>query len=580
MFNRKFLKKEYLVHICAVCLIFFLCCLNIRHLDHISIIEDEFGYWSFAVSVAGYDWKDLIAETSYYAWGYSLWLIPIAALLPTPESWYKAAVLLNVLFLCCSYFLCYSCGKKLFPDKSKILIGLVSMVTTLYPSNIMYAQLTWTENLKYLLMWIMTYLVIELDEKFSIRKAVLLAATAVYSYAVHASNIGLVFAGITCFGLILLKHKKSVWHLLLCVGLIVIGYKGFEIIKGCQITALYDNSPAANENSLSVNAGTAVRYVQKIISQMKMFLISLGGKYIYLLIGTGLTLPIVIIQMMKDFVGSVSQKRLFEEHRISRWWCVLALGFMAGLCAIRTIGLDGRKDLIVYGRYMESAVGPVLFLGIMYAIILVNEARLGLEIAIISCMAGIFTVYYYASSAAGDYNWVCIPVISSLVRYFTFDEKSAFLFMALVLSILAAVLLLGISIKDKKRKAGVLLIVFGLLFSVMGYQASLYQVNAKNSVDSQTVPLREKISGEYADRELYFVKNSEIDPYSTRPKYFQFLIPERPIHVITVNDLTKIKDQKVIIMINDGDNDAADILESDLNAEEIDVSLMCVYATK
>lgn len=122
--------------------------------------------------------------------------------------------------------------------------------------------------------------------------------------------------------------------------------------------------------------------------------------------------------------------------------------------------------------------------------------------------------------------------------------------------------------------------IFGLLFSVMGYQAGLYQVNAKNRIDSETVPLRETISGEYGDRELYFVKNDEIDPYSMKPKYFQFLIPERPIHVITINDLTKIKDQEVLIMINDGDDHAADILESELNAEVIDVSFMCVYAIK
>lgn len=580
MFKKFVSKKENLLHMCAVCLIFLLCCLNIRHLDHISIIEDEFGYWSFAVSAVGYDWKELIAETSYYAWGYSLWLIPIAAFLPTPELWYKAAVLLNVFFLCCSYFLCYSCGKKLFPDKSKILIGLASLVTTIYPSNVMYAQLTWTENLKYLLMWVITYLVIELDEKFTIRKAVLFAVAAVYSYAVHASNIGLIFAGVLCFVLILLKHKKNIWHLLIFIGLIVIGYKGFEMIKSGQLVALYDNSVASNENNLSVNAGTVVNYFQKIMRQMKMFLVSLGGKYVYFLIGTGLTLPIVIVQTVKDLVGNVSQKKLFADHSISKWWCILALGMMGGLCAVSTISLGSRKDLILYGRYMESAIGPVLFLGIMYAITLVREARLGLEIAIISCMAGIFTVYYYASSAAGGYNWVCIPVISSFFWYFTHDEKCAFLFMTLILSILAASLLLGISIRDNKKRAGVLLMIFGLLFSVMGYQAGLYQVNAKNRIDSETVPLRETISGEYGDRELYFVKNDEIDPYSMKPKYFQFLIPERPIHVITINDLAKIKDQEVLIMINDGDDHTADILESELNAEVIDVSFMCVYAIK
>lgn len=580
MFKKFYIQKEYLVHICAVLTIFLLCCINIRSLDHISIIEDEFGYWSLAASVAGYDWKDLIVETSYYSWGYSLWLIPIAVFLPTPELWYKAAVLLNVLFLCCAYFLCNYCGRKLFPDKSKILIGLVSLVTTLYPGNIVYAQLSWTENLKYLLMWVMTCLVMELDEKFTLKKYIMFAIAAVYSYTVHASNLGLVLAGILCLGLILLKHKKSIWYLLLYIGLMVIGYKVCDMIKGYQLAALYDNSLASNENNLSVNVTTTVRYAQRIVSQMKMFVASLGGKYIYLLIGTGLTLPIVIVRLVKELIEDVSQKSLFANRSISRWWCILALGFMGGLCAIATMTWGGRKDLIVYGRYMESAVGPVLFLGIMYAIFLVHEARLGLEIAVLSCMAGIFAVYFCASIADGGYNLICIPVIAAFFHAIPGDEKYVFLCMTVILSVLAAVLLLSLLIKSQKRKAGIIIIVFGILFGTMGYQASLYQVSFKNSVDSMTVPLREKISEEYADRELYFVKNSEIDPYSMEPKYFQFLIPDRPIHVVTVDDLAELKGQKALILINNGDNDAADILESDLKAEEIANLRMILYAIR
>lgn len=578
--KQKKLSKDIILHTSAVLLIMLLCCLNLNSLNHISVIEDEFGYWSLAASVAGYDWKELIAETSYYSWGYSLWLIPIAAFLPTPELWYKAAVLLNILFLCCAYFLCYSCGKKLFPDKSKVLIGLVSIITTIYPGNIVYAQLSWTENLKYLLMWVMTYFVVELDEKFTFKKCMILGITAVYSYAVHASNLGLVLAGIICLGLILLKHKKSIWYLVFYIGLMIIGYKGFEMIKSCQLASLYSNSLASNDNNLSVNAETAINYIHRIVSQMKMFLISLGGKYVYLLIGTGLTLPIVIIQVVKELVGNVSQKKLFAARSISRWWCVLALGFMWGLCAIQMMSWNERKDLIIYGRYMESAIGPILFLGIMYVITLAQKARAGLEVAVISCMSGVFTVYYFFSNAEGGCNWICIPAMASFFWYFTHDMKFAFLFLTLAMSVLAAALFLGISIKGNKKRAGVLLIVFGLLFSVMGYQGSQYQVSFKNAIDSQTVPLREKISGEYADWELYFVKNDEIDPYSMNPKYFQFLIPERPIHVITANNLTELKNQEVLILLNNGDNEAADILNSNFNVEEIDSGLMTVYAAR
>lgn len=580
MSNRE-CKKEYLIHICAVLLILILCCLNIRNLEHISVLEDEFGYWSLAASAAGYDWKELIAETSYYAWGYSIWLIPIAVFLPTPEAWYKAAVLLNVLFLCYSYFFCYFSGKRLFPKENKILIGLAGIVTTIYPSNIVYAQLAWTENLKYLMMWVATYLLIRLDEEFSVKKCVLFVITVVYSYAVHASNIGLVFAGSACLGLILLKNKKKVWHFLLFGGLIVLGYKGCEIIKDYQILMLYNNSSSSNVNNLSVNGATAAKYIQRIIDRMKMFISSLGGKYMYLLIGTGLTLPIVIVRVGRDIWKGITHKNLFENYHISKLWCVFALGAMWGLCAIQMMSWTDRKDLVIYGRYMESAIGPVLFLGIMYAIILERETRLGLGIAVISCMAGIYTAYFCTSIADGGFNRICIPVIAAFFRLVPGDEKYVFLYLTLIMSVLAVILLLGTLVKNKRIKAGIVLISLGMLFSVLGYQSGMNQVESKKYLDSMTVPLREKISGEYRNRELYFVKNKAVDPYSMDPKFFQFLIPERTIHVITMDELVKIKDQKVLVMMNDEDNDAINILENDWNAKMIDASnLMNVYAVE
>lgn len=579
MSGKAVFRNEYLVHICAVLFIGTLCCININKLNHISLLEDEFGYWSFAASIAGYDWKELLAETSYYAWGYSLWLVPIAAFLPTPELWYKVAVLLNVIFLCCAYFLCYFSGKRLFPNENKILIGLASIVATIYPSNIVYAQIAWTENLKYLMMWVATYLVIRLDEEFTVKNFVLLAVAVVYSYAVHASNIGLIMAGIICIGLILLKHKRKIWYLLLFIGLAIVGYKGCDIIKNLQISMLYDNSPLSNINNFSVNTATVVNYIQRIMGQVKMLIISLGGKYIYLLIGTGLTLPIVVVRTVEDVAGSIHRKNIFEGYNISRFWCVLALGIMWGLCAIQMMRWTNRKDLVIYGRYMENAIGPVLFLGIMYAIILVRETRLGLGIAVISCMAGIYTVYFCTSIADGGFNRICIPVMAAFFRLIPGDEKYVFLYLTLIMSALAVILLLSTLVRDRRRKAGIVLISLGMLFGILGYQSSMNQVDAKGYIDSMTVPLREKIAGEYKDRELYYVKNIEVDPYSMDPKYFQFLIPERPIHVIAVDDLEKIRNQKVLIMVNDDDNATIDILDKDWKTEIIDSSdLMNVYA--
>ena len=76
--------KNLSIHLIILIIITGLCCIHIRALDYIFIINDEFGYWAHAISAVGYDWKDLISQTPYYAWGYSIWLVPIIALLPSP----------------------------------------------------------------------------------------------------------------------------------------------------------------------------------------------------------------------------------------------------------------------------------------------------------------------------------------------------------------------------------------------------------------------------------------------------------------------------------------------------------------
>lgn len=73
--KKTFLKKNFF-HIGILICLAIICLYPIRDLDFPAVLNDEFGYWANAVSFFGYNWKELIAETPYYSWGYSVWLIP------------------------------------------------------------------------------------------------------------------------------------------------------------------------------------------------------------------------------------------------------------------------------------------------------------------------------------------------------------------------------------------------------------------------------------------------------------------------------------------------------------------------
>lgn len=572
--------KQLNIHLLAIVIITVLCCIHIKFMNHIFVINDEFGYWGHAVSAVGYDWKDLISETPYYTWGYSIWLIPIIAILPTPVAWYKAAICLNILFLILSYFLCYQSGRRLFREVDEKLVTVVSIIVIIYPANIVYAEAAWTENLSYFLVWLETYLIICLDEKFSNKYFVSAAVVLIYAYAVHNRNIGVVLAGMIALCLVLMKHKKKWWYFPIFCMIMLAGYKGITLVKNHQIQSLWSNSKASDVNNVGLDAATITSYSSRLFEQTGDLLISLFGKYIYLLIGTGLTLPVVIYKALKDIIKNIKNKKPWQDYQISKIWILLALVFMYGICAIQMNHWAMRADLVVYARYMENTLGPVLFLAILYYIIYGREARIGLIISAASLLLGIGPVYYWITHASSGFNTICSPVVGGFFetvrRYSRINE---FVLMVAVLAI-AFVVLFGMTYCKKKTLAvPVVLVGFAMAYCVLGYYARQDLAGAREMVDGATVPLYSKIWGELEDNEIYYIKNDAVDSMCLHPKYFQFLIPDRTIHVVTSNGLEQIPRENVIILVEPVDDETVEYFERSTVANMIDESwLFKVYA--
>lgn len=565
------LGKQSVQHFAAFFLIGLLCCIHFDKLNYIVVINDEFGYWGTAVSIAGYDWKELLNETPYYSWGYSIWLIPIILLFRTPELWYKAAIVLNIVFLCVSYCFCYRVGRILFANVSSGLVAIVSLITIIYPANIVYAQEAWSETLSCMLMWGITYFIVRMDEKFSWKLFFGTIFLLGYMYVVHNRNIGIVAVGFLCLFAILHKHGKSLLWVALVAVFLGVCYFLYEGAKRLQVANLLGDSSISSINSVGLDWETISGYLLRLTDHIGLFMGSLGGKFIYLLIGTGLTLPIAIIQVVKDTVTGIRQKQIFQNHSIVKWWGILSLAAMWGICSLQMYNWDGRKDFIVYGRYMENAVGPVLFLGIMYAILSVKISRVGEIVSLAALLIGYRSVYHCVAWADGWFNSLCSPVVGAFWELGK-NAKEAFLVMGLVAGGAFVVLIASSFIKKKEVRAGIIAVAFLLVFGVMGYTSAAYSNRVRGSVDEVTVNLREKLVREYPERELYFVKNVDIDLTSMKPKYFQFLVPDKPIHVIGREDIPKVAENDVIIMMDPADEGAIAEMENCDGANEISTS--------
>lgn len=561
----KLLKSTIFIRALAVLLIIILSCLNLDKLNYIAVLNDEFGYWSNAASAVGYNWKELIAETPYYAWGYSLWLIPIILILPTPELWYKAAIILNIFFLIGSYFFCCSVAKKIFSEIKENIIYIVSFLVIIYPSNIIYSQVAWSETLLYFLMWAATYIMIKLDEKFSYLKSIVLAAILIYMYMVHARSIGIVGVGILCLFLLLIKNKKSIIHFVIVLGLIALGYILNNYIKEYQLSELWSNSTASNMNNVSLGSGTVVLYFTKIIDNLMLFLESLGGKIIYSIVGTGGIILISLIQFVKEEIVNIKAKSIFISNNITKIWCVFSFLVSWMLCSLQMLSWTDRKDIIVYSRYMENAMGPILLLGILYAITKIKETRIALGGALVILMIGLRSVYWRVLEAEGYFNSICSPVFGAFYDFFDNDAFKAFVCISIVCFVLFAIFLIASFVKKDLLRYGIIIGSFLLYFGFLIDKGNIYMNEARDNFDSSTIPLKEAILDKYDTQEIYYVKN-ENDPYSVRPKYLQFAIPDKAIHLVEGEEINR-NFENTLILINSLESEYIEEIEKSRDIE-------------
>ena len=557
----------FLIQGLAVLLIFTLCCLNIGKLDYIAVLNDEFGYWSNAASLAGYDWKELIAETPYYAWGYSIWLIPIIIFLRTPEVWYKAAIFLNIFLLIISYFLCCGVAKRLFSKVNKNIIYIVCFLVIIYPSNIIYAQVAWSETLLYCLMWVATYLMIKLDEKFSYPKTVALILILLYMYMVHARSIGIVAVGLLCIFLIILKNKKSIFAFFCVVIIATLGYMMNNYIKGYQLAEFWSDSLVSNMNNVSLNTNTVSFYLEKFVGNFNLFLESLGGKLIYLIVATGLTMVVAIVQFVKEEIVAYKTKSFLVNYNITKIWCAFAFLASWGLCSLQMLTWTDRKDIIVYSRYMENAVGPILLLGIIYTVTRIKETRIALVISAIALLLGLRSIYWRILEAEGDFNSICSPIFGAFYNFFENDIYKAICCIGVICVLFFILFAIVTFLRRKYLKYGIILICLFVYFICLIKNGSIYMNEARDYFDSSTVLIKDIILEKYDEQEIYYIKNDN-DVYSVTPKYLQFAIPEKSIHLLSLEKVKDIADE-CILLVNLSDDRSIETLEKDEDTQLI-----------
>lgn len=179
----------------------------------ISNIGYEDVYWERARFLLGQGGATLYGGSSLCSLGYSLVLMPICAILKSPYAAYKAAVLLNGVFLCGSYVVSVMTARRLFQKEKETFLSAACFFAAIIPVLSTAKSFTGPKMIVLFLVWLSFYCFVQLHEQYRSGRMVLLAVCLILLPFFQIGLLGFDAAVIVCLGILTGRKKldETVW---------------------------------------------------------------------------------------------------------------------------------------------------------------------------------------------------------------------------------------------------------------------------------------------------------------------------------------------------------------------------------
>lgn len=532
------LKEKSNIYLgCVIFIIFGIFQYGIHKICGFTLIPDEFGYWASAANAVGYDWSSVASLGSYYSFGYSFLLIPILKLFHGGTIAYRAAVAVNMLFVCGSLFLLLGILKRVFPKMNRVKSVLVSGIAVLYPSWIFYMQMTMTEALLMFLFILITYLFTSLMAKPKIVTTVLLSVALAYIYCVHMRTVGILIACVITFFVWSVVERPGVKTILIFFGLLLLFFVFAAVLKKSTISSVFSE---ADISVLSGNDyGGQWEKLRQIVTirGMKQFLKEAAAKIFYLgLASFGIFYWGIGLAIKKSI--SLIKKCLKKEKGETNEWVLLFLALSAfGEVLISSVYMyqGSAIDTLIYGRYDEFLVPVFLVIGIAA---MCNSRWLFQGTLIMGTVTGLFSLVILNMVDAGEMTGLRGYMVAGISYLLKENNPNVYLFFrdTWILGfgvMLFTSLLVWLSEKGEGESRAWTLAGIIVLEIIAGLQISYhytYRVNDSNFLDLRIAEEIQDKAGE-EDRIVYLDEGE--------PEYIDFIqmqLEAKRINVICETD--------------------------------------------
>ncbi len=532
---------------------------SVHFLCGFSLYPDEFGYWSTAAAIVGYDWSQITSLGYYYSFGYSLILAPILAITGGGVVAYRVAIAVNVILQIGSIWLLYGLIKKIWPDDERLKNMFAVAVGVLYPVWIYYMHLTMVEALLAFMYILTCYLAARYMEKPTAGRFAPVFLSLTYMYYLHMRTVSVFIAGIIILVIRAIDIREDLKKkILIVVGILagaIIAFLLGEHLKSLVMSTAYAQSTARQLGTNDYSGRVAslaelislkgmVRILRSAISKlMYLGMSSFGMVYVaFIFLFRQTILLFRSVTNKRDIEYSSNYEKL-EKDRLIGYTSLFILA--TSLCQYLLIvianapGDEARLDGLPYGRYIEHISPLLIAMGVRALMAMTYKYWIAIGSFVYNAIALTITVGWSVNAGTFNIHDFCIAGISYLWNVWDTDVVGKYLISLLVSTVTMVILYIVVNIVSKSKKhiavlsATVSVIVLETVLGMHLCNMNVYpsaradeldgrivryiEENIKDNEDTKVIYLSEG-NPPYVDIVQFGLRNIPIDVLKTRSR--------------------------------------------------------------
>ena len=510
--------KNNLLYLMFVLGVIFLRVFYITKVKGPFVWTDELGYWGHAANLTGNSWAGVMNGLAWYAFGYSLWLVPLFLITDQVLLMSRLAVLLNVIFSVLIFWLAVRVTRRLSDSSDPFFVGAAAFAATSYSALLFQSYITWGETLISLLAWAILYVMLCLEEKPTQGKSLLLGLLLGYAYMVHNRMLAVIGAVlVTLLVLVLIKKLpvKYLFGVFLTLALVF----GIYLVLKQELRSLILTDQELRRLGIETmigKANTLEDQMQKIkslftVQGMSLFLKNLAGQVWHFLSVSYLSAGLGVLLCL-DGLAAIFQKR--EQKLLSLY--LLPLLMLAATIAMTALffieaGADGgrvRIDTYFYGRYNDVFVPFFVAAGLCflrgYA-----EGSHRVRYRVAACVGIYLAASFVVYRQVGQITDFYLNTVSA-VSIYTFHWLGEFaVWKCMLMAVSVGVILLAATAFGRgkgfwKAAYGMLCLMLALLFAATAFSCMRAVIRGENDYIGQQAALYEYLNENTSRGEIVY----------------------------------------------------------------------------